>query len=253
MRAALPLVLALASCAPPPTGAERPRESAAERGYAPPPAITASARGPEGRVLLAGVAAPASRVRLGSPDGREIFAVADAAGAWRAALPANDGVSLYGLSAPQGGRTVQAEGYVAAAPGGEAARLRAGSGAMVFGRARPGAGLLAADFDRKGAAVLSGWGPAGRAVSLSVDGQARARIEPGPDGRFMLTLDKPLPAGGHVVEVAAGGAPWRGSLDISPAAPLIGGPFRAAPVAGGWRVDWLTPGGGVQSTVIFER
>lgn len=253
MRAALLLVLALASCAPPPTGTERPRESAAERGYAPPPAITASARGPEGRVLLAGVAAPASRVRLGSPDGREIFAVADAAGAWRAALPANDGVSLYGLSAPQGGRTVQAEGYVAAAPGGEAARLRAGSGAMVFGRARPGAGLLAADFDRKGAAVLSGWGPAGRAVSLSVDGQARARIEPGPDGRFMLTLDKPLPAGGHVVEVAAGEAPWRGSLDISPAAPLIGGPFRAAPVAGGWRVDWLTPGGGVQSTVIFER
>ena len=253
MRAALPLVLVLASCAPPPSGGARPREAGAERGYAPPPAITAAARGPEGRVLLAGVATPASRVRLGSPDGREIFVVADAAGAWRATLPASDGVSLYGLSAPQGGRVVQAEGYVAAAPGGEAARLRAGSGAVVFGPARPGAGLLAADFDHKGAAVLSGWAPAGAAITLSIDDAARAQVESGPDGRFMLTLDKPLAAGAHAVEVAGRGAPWRGSLDVSPAAPLAGGPFRAAPVAGGWRVDWLTPGGGVQSTVIFER
>jgi len=253
MRAALLLVLALASCAPPPTGAERPRESAAERGYAPPPAITASARGPEGRVLLAGVAAPASRVRLGSPDGHEIFVLADATGAWRAALPASDSVNLYGLSAPQGGQVVQAEGYVAAAPGGEAARLRAGSGAVVFERPRSGAGLLAADFDRKGAAVLSGWAPPKSAITVNVDGAARARVEPGADGRFMLTLDKPLGAGPHAVEVAGGGAPWRGSLDVSPASPLTAGPFRAAAVAGGWRVDWLTPGGGVQSTVIFER
>jgi hypothetical protein len=253
MRAAIPLVFVLASCAPPPSGGARPREADAERGYAPPPALTAAARGPEGRVVLVGVAPPASRVRLGSPDGREIFAVADASGAWRTMLPASDGVRLYGLSAPQGGRTVQAEGYVAAAPDGEAARLRAGSGAVVFGRARPGAGLLAADFDRKGAAVLSGWAPAGRAVTLSVDGAARASVDSGPDGRFMLVLDKPLPAGAHVVEVASGAGGWRGDLDVSPPAPLAGGPFRAAQVADGWRVDWLTPGGGVQSTVIFAR
>jgi hypothetical protein len=203
--------------------------------------------------VLTGRAAAASRVRLGSPDGQEVFALSDATGSWRTALPASDGVRLYGLSAPQGGRTVQAEGYVAAAPDGEAARLRAGSGSVVFGRARSGAGLLAADFDRKGAAVLSGWAPAGGAVTVSVDGAARARVASGADGRFMLVLDKPLAAGAHAVEVSGAGAPWRGDLDVSPPAPLAGGPFRAAPAAGGWRVDWLTPGGGVQSTVIFAQ
>jgi hypothetical protein len=251
MRFAVPLVLIVASCAPPPSGAGHPREAEAERGYAPPPAITGASRGPQGRVVLAGVAPPASRVRLGSPDGQEIFALADAKGAWQVDLPPSDEVGLYGLSAPQNGRVVQAEGYLAAAPSGEAARLRAGSGAVVYGRPRRDAELLAADFDRKGAAVLSGWAPAHHAVTVSVDGGARAGVEPGSDGRFMLTLDKPLAAGTHTIAVTTDGATWRASLDISPAAPLIGGPFHAVQVAGGWRVDWLTPGGGVQSTVIF--
>ena len=41
-------------------------------------------------------------------------------------------------------------------------------------------------------------------------------------------------------------------VDATPAPALASGPFRAAAVAGGLRVDWMTPGGGVQSTILLK-
>jgi hypothetical protein len=70
----------------------------------------------------------------------------------------------------------------------------------------------------------------------------------------MLALNEPLRPGSHVLAATASkGAHADATLTVSPADPLAGGPFRATPAAGGWRVDWLTPGGGVQSTVLFDR
>ena len=37
----------------------------------------------------------------------------------------------------------------------------------------------------------------------------------------------------------------------SAAAPLTAGPFLAARTASGWRIDWMTPGGGVQTTFLI--
>jgi hypothetical protein len=37
---------------------------------------------------------------------------------------------------------------------------------------------------------------------------------------------------------------------VSPAAPLDASAFRATLTASGWRIDWLTPGGGVQTTLL---
>ena len=42
------------------------------------------------------------------------------------------------------------------------------------------------------------------------------------------------------------------SATLSPALPLAHGPFRAARSATGWRIDWLTPGGGVQTTLLIQ-
>jgi hypothetical protein len=149
------------------------------------------------------------------------------------------------------GRPIQAEGYLAVTPSGRAAQLRAGSGAAALQRVGPGVATLAADFDRKGAAVLSGRAPPGAQVVVRVDGARRGPVRADAAGRFMFALNEPLSPGDHIVGAAAGGAEDQTSLTVSPAEPLNAGPFHAQPVAEGWRIDWQTPGGGVQTTVLF--
>jgi hypothetical protein len=253
-RAGSAAALALAACAPAPsgTGGRPPASSGAERGYTPPPAVTGAGRLSEGRVLLVGTAPAASRVRVASPGGQAAYALTDATGAWKMVLPPADGVRLFGVSAPVQGRVVQAEGYLVVTPRGEAAQLRAGSGAVVLGRQGPGVALLAVDFDRKGGAVVSGRAPAEASVSITVDGAGVGHVAADPSRRFMLALNKPLDAGVHTIAVSAGGAVQQESLSVAPPDPLSAGPFRAEATPSGWRVDWLTPGGGVQSTVLFE-
>jgi len=253
LAAVLAPVIALVACAPPPPGQRStPAASGAELGYAPPPAATGAARLTGGRVMLSGTTAPGNRVRLATPTGAAYFAPADPQGAWRVILPPADGVRLFGLSAPMSGRVVQAEGYLAVTPRGEAVQFRAGSGALVLGPPGRGVALLAVDFDGKGGTVLSGSAPAGGPVKIEVDGQARGPATADATGRFMLALNEPLSAGDHLVAVSAAAAGQQATLTISKAPPLNSGPFRATGVVDGWRVDWLTPGGGVQSTVLLE-
>jgi hypothetical protein len=248
----------LAACGPAPQdgrhGERTGARPVAEQGYAAPPAVTGAQRVAGGRVLLTGRAAPAVKVRLASPAGAAIFALSDHAGGWRLLLPAAQDVRLFGLSAPGQGRPIQAEGYIAVTPGGLAAQLRAGSGAVVLGAHPRGVSLLAADFDRKGVVALSGVAPPGAAVTIAVDTAARGTTRTGGGGRFMLALNEPLPPGVHRLSLTgAGGSGTQASVTIAPAEPLSGGPFRAELAPGGWRVDWLTPGGGVQSTLLFDR
>ena len=41
------------------------------------------------------------------------------------------------------------------------------------------------------------------------------------------------------------------TIATSPAAPLVYGPVRADRTPMGWRIDWMTPGGGVQTTLLI--
>jgi hypothetical protein len=190
---------------------------------------------------------------MATPAGQAVFARADHRGLWRIALPAAADLRLLGLSMSQGARTIQAQGYLAVTPEGDLAQLRAGAGALVV--ASPGGGLriLAVDFDRQGGAVVSGIGAPGVDVELAVDGAARgaARVDAGR--RFVLALNEPLAPGDHRLELRQGAGRAEVAVSVSPPAPLIGGPFRAERVAAGWRVDWLTPGGGLQGTLIVAR
>ncbi len=243
------------------TGARAPGPTAAELAYHAPPQALALSRGAAG-LVLAGTARPGSRVRLGEPSGAAQFVVADASGAWRIALPAPPDVRLFGLSMTEDGRTVQAEGYLALAPPGVAAQLRSGAGAWVLGRsavsvASSAPKILAVDFDRASggrpvAVVVSGLGRPGGMVTVLDGGAPRGRAPVGPHGRFSLALDQPLAPGDHRLEAVEGAASDAAQVVLAPAAPLTGGPFRAQPVAGGWRIDWLTPGGGEQSTIVLD-
>ena len=43
------------------------------------------------------------------------------------------------------------------------------------------------------------------------------------------------------------------TVDLPPAgpSPLQSGAFAAQPFSQGWRIDWMTPGGGVQTTLVY--
>ncbi|MHB8528734.1 MAG: Ig-like domain-containing protein [Caulobacteraceae bacterium] len=243
------------------TGAPARGATTAERAYRAPPSVTAIGRLPNGGIVLAGAARPMAQLRLASPAGQALFASADAKGAWRLALGPAVGPRLFGLSMIEAGRALQAEGYIAVMPDGLAAQLRSGAGAIVLESAPAGRPkILAVDFDRGApaglAVVISGTGAPGDRVMVFSDDQPRGQTAVGPDGRFSLALDQPLAAGEHRFEVAEGPARDSASLSLLAAAPLTGGPFRAQRLEGsgaGWRIDWLTPGGGEQSTVILGR
>lgn len=255
MAAAAALAAALAACGPggrDDIAQSRPPDpSAAERAYRAPPAVLSATALTGRRLLLAGRADPGARVRLATPSGQAFLATADAGGRWRFVLAGEPGVRLYGLSMIEGVRTIQAEGYLAITPGNAVAQLRAGAGARVI---TPGGilRLLAVDYDRKGGTVVSGTGRPGDTVSARVDGQPKGKIAADAAGRFELALDEPLSGGAHRVEVDDAGAQAEAAISVSPAAPLTREPFAASVTASGWRIDWMTPGGGVQTTLLIE-
>jgi hypothetical protein len=217
------------------------RQSGGEAAYHPPPETTFSQRLSNGVVVLGGSA---------DPGGTMTPAIASGKGAWRARLPPSDAVRLFGLAAIDHGRTVQSEGYLAVTPGGLSAQLRAGAGARVIAAKGP-LRILSIDFDRKGGVVVSGIGPPGATVSLMADGAARGRVLADADGRFTFPFDEPLTSGSHTLEAVDGAARSGASVILTPPAPLTAGPYRAAREADGWRIDWLTPGGGAQATILL--
>ncbi|WP_421932055.1 Ig-like domain-containing protein [Phenylobacterium sp.] len=255
IRVPIPIVAALLLTA---CGAEAPRvpiapkkEPAAQAaGYAIPAMVTRVEAGPAG-LTLTGSAPAGAPIRLASPDGAAMVAKADDKGVWRLGVPAAAQPRLFGLSSTQGARTVQAQGYLLLTPDGRGYLLRSGAGAVRVG---PVAGLAitAFDFDREGAAVVSGAAGASATITVRADGRQSADGRADAAGRFAISLSQPLAAGEHTIKIYSDGAENSATIDTSPAASLVDGPFRSSTTPAGLRVDWMTPGGGVQSTVILN-
>jgi hypothetical protein len=232
--------------------AQRPTGSPAEgeAAYRPPPVANFSQRLAGGMILVGGSADPGTHVRLSSPDGMITPASESGPGAWRARLPPSQTVRLFGLAAVDHGRTVQSEGYLAVTPGGSSAQLRAGAGARVIAP-RGVLRILAIDFDRKGGVVMSGAGSPGETVSIVADAVPRGRVQVDADGRFTFPFDEPLSLASHSFEAQDRQTRSQASVTLAPPAPITVGPYRAVRESGGWRIDWLTPGGGAQATLLL--
>lgn len=226
------------------------RADAVEAGYIAPPKVERAEVIPEG-LRLSGTAAPSASVRLGAPTGETVTGQADAQGLWTLLVPRVGDVRLYGLSMTGGDRTVQAQGYVLITPEGAVALLRAGSGAWRLAPDSVSPQILAVDVDPAGGAVISGMATPGAGLGVRIDRTPRAEGQAGDDGRFFLSLSEPLNPGSHDIQVSGEGGEQRITVAISPAAPLTAGPMRAQRVETGWRIDWMTPGGGTQTTLII--
>jgi hypothetical protein len=222
----------------------------AEAGYLSPPRVLAVKPGRAG-LALAGVATPGARIRLGTPTGELRYAVADAAGIWTLVIPSAGALRLFGVSMTVGERTVQAEGYLAVTPDGRAAQLRAGAGSLALSPPSRRPLILAVDFDRDGAAMVSGVGTVDAEVGLRLDRTAAGGTAIDREGRFSFALSRPMSGSSHELEISGEGGEQVVIVGAERPAPLDQ-PFRAQRAAGAWRIDWMTPGGGVQTTVLFD-
>ncbi|HZZ33569.1 MAG TPA: hypothetical protein VFE10_16430, partial [Phenylobacterium sp.] len=181
------------------------------------------------------------------------FATADAHGRWTIGLPGAAEPRIFGLSAAEPGRLVQAEGYVLVTPHGQVALLRAGAGALrIDAPTKPG--LRAIDFDRGGGVEVSMQVPPGATVIVRLDGRQAAEGRADAAGRYVASLgsQSPIAPGAHQLQAVGDGFTDHVTAQLSPAAPLAQVPLRSQLTAAGLRVDWTTPGGGVQSTLIVN-
>ena len=226
---------------------------AAQPDYQSAPEISEAVVDAGGHITLSGTASPGVAVRLASPGGAAQFATAEADGRWRMALTSSSAARLFGLSMSSGGPVVQAMGYIFVAPNGTAARLRAGGGTETLAPGVHGLTALALDYDKRRAAVLSGLAAPGEPVTLRVDGVERGQATADRAGRFVLSLNQPLDAGSHVLDLASPSGQSQASVSVGDPAALAKGPFSAGRQGHGWRVDWLTPGGGEQTTLVFDN
>jgi hypothetical protein len=228
--------------------------SSGQAGYVTPPRFTAAARLGDGQIEIVGRADANAEVRLGSPDGTAYEATTDSRGAFSLAMPPATTVRLFGLSEEVRGRRIQGEGDLAVipAPGRLAALLRAGVGAQTPGKAAASPQITAVDFDAGGGTVASGLARPGAALKLSVDGGAAVEGRADNQGRFSFPLAAALKRGDHQLLVQSASGQAQVHFTLAPAAPIAGLPFRAERQAGDWRIDWLTPGGAAQTTLIMD-
>ena len=260
-RAAKAIIIVLAAstvAACQPHGAARPAiqpvaiEGRTDSGdYRAAPVLLQVGFGPAGRLVLTGQAVAGSRVRLASPAGLPLYAQADRQGLWRMEVPRPTEPRLFGLATIDGARVIQSEGYVAITATGTAAQLRAGAGTVVLGERVAAPVIDAVDYDSKGGAVVSGRAAPHAVLDLFVDDVRQTRGRADGYGRFSLALDEPQSFSLHGLEIADGVRRARVRPSLTVAAPLVGGPYRASATPTGWRIDWVTPGGGLQTTLLM--
>jgi hypothetical protein len=237
-----------------PPSASSQSAASAEAGYLPPPRFTAAARLGDGDVEIVGRAHRNARVRLTSPDGSSLAAVTDSRGAFSVDVPKPEDVRLFGLAEDVGGRQVRAVGYLAVvpSPGQAAVVLRAGAGAEALGAPSGAPKITAIDFDVSGLTVVSGLARPGSVLKLATDGAGGAEAKANNQGRYTLTLTTALKAGQYdlIVQSPLGQAEAR--FRVGPAGSISGLPFRGARQSNAWRIDWLTPAGGEQTTMVID-
>jgi hypothetical protein len=110
------------------------------------------------------------------------------------------------------------------------------------------------DFDRGGGLEVSAAVAPGATVILRLDGRQAAEGRADAQGRYKASLGSPTPIrpGTHQVQVFGDGFSDQAVVQVSPAAPLAQGPLRSQLTSAGLRVDWMTPGGGEQSTLLIH-
>lgn len=251
------MLLGLAACGPASEPEKATTEAAVppeEAGYVAPPALVNADRS-QGRVRIGGVAPPGAEIRLASPDGTLLRALAAADGRWSLSLPEPTSPVMFAFSAVSAQRTIRSEGAVLStpSPGPPALLLRAGFGAQPLGSGQDQPVILAVDYDGSGGAAVAGLARARSAVRLSLDGAPAGFGQTDQAGRFaVIATNRTLAPGPRRIEVET--PEGRAQVAVTASAPraLGASAYRAERVGAAWRIDWAPPGGGVQTSIVFD-
>ncbi len=248
------LLLTCAGCgAPKAAEGNRDQAEAHVADYLRPPVVLTARAGANGVFDIEGVAQPGARVRMTQAGAGAIGAQADDEGHWSVTAPASPSVRLFDLTMIVGARNVGGEGYLMLAPDGQAALLRASSATQVMTPATRRPRILSVDFDREGGAMIGGVAPAGTGMNIRVDRRPAGDVTADAQGRFTAAIRDKLGSGSHLVDISGDAGGDQIVVNGSLAAPLGGSLFRAQRLDQAWRIDWMTPGGGLQSSVVVVR
>ncbi len=245
----------ISACAPKANDPIPPADvQSAQVGYLQAPRLTAATLS-DRSFSVNGVAAKGARIRLSSPEGQAFGTTADDRGLWQIDVPRNAAMAqqamLFGLSEDIEGRIIQAEFYVALLPDPQipVVLLRAGTGAQTLSQGAAFS-ITTADFDGAGGLTISGFAPAGKPVKASLDGSTAIETFAGEDGRYSLGLPSSAPTIVRQIQILSGMDQRALRLDVSAHRLTAGALADTTRLASGWRIDWTTPSGGVQTTYI---
>jgi len=242
------------------TACGRPLKSPAvlAESYLPPPEVENAVRGTDGTIRLSGHAGEGALIQLRSPDGGQATARAGQSGAGALTLPPAEQPRLYAFEAVSGNKTVRSEGALAVMPASAPAALtlRAGFAAEPIGQgANSQLRVLALDYDGGGLAA-GGVAPPHTRLRLAVDGVFEGETEADGRGRFALLAVDPnhhISEGVHAVKIySARGQVVDRSFDLSLGVIPDDRAFIAQRTPIGWAVTWRLPGGGSQTSQVFD-
>jgi len=249
------LVCLLLACAPKSDGSLPPADvQSAQVGYLQAPRLTATTLS-DRSFSVKGLSTKGARIRLSSPEGQAFGATADDSGRWQIDVPRNLAMAqqaqLFGLSEDIQGRIIQAEFYVALLPDPQVpvVLLRAGTGAQTLSQGAAFA-ITTADFDGGGGLTVSGFAPAGKQIKARVNGSEAIETLAGQDGRFSLGLASSASSVVRQIQILSGMDQRALTLDVSAKRLAAGTLANTTRLVSGWRIDWTTPSGGVQTTYI---
>jgi len=245
----------ISACAPKSDDSTPPADlQSAQVGYLQAPRLTATTL-LDRSFSVKGVAAKGARIRLSSPEGQAFGTTADDQGVWQIDVPRNAAgpqqALLFGLSEDIEGRIIQAEFYVALLPDPQVpvVLLRAGTGAQTLFHGASFA-ITTADFDGAGALTVSGFAPAGKPIKASLNGSATIESFAGQDGRFSVGLPSSAPTVMRQIQILSGMDQRTLRVDVSAHRLPAGTLADTTRLASGWRIDWTTPSGGIQTTFV---
>ncbi|MEJ0065269.1 MAG: hypothetical protein WDM85_07300 [Caulobacteraceae bacterium] len=145
---------------------------------------------------------------------------------------------------------VQAVGYLFIAPDGAVARLRTGGGTQASAPAKAGSRPWRSTTTTSAPATLSGVSGPHESVIVRVDGVERSQARADAAGRFVAPL-QPLTAGSHEFDLMGATQQIHFTATVDAPATPATAPYTARREGQGWRIDWRTPGGGGQTTLIL--
>lgn len=205
-----------------------------------------------GAYIVEGVGEPNGRVRFDYDGDRAIGVTADAKGRFRAPVQIDAAGGLYDVSSEDNGRLLHAEGrlFIPAGHPEKAVLIRSGAPSVpLMDKTLP---IAVVDYDAAGAIAISGHIATNNIVNVLIDGDIRAQVRPDADHAYsaLSQIAPPSKTPATVaLEVRVDGK--SAARQISVTAPDATQGDQISVVPGGWRVDAVLPGGGMQTTLVF--